>query len=815
MFHVSIGYLFSLAFSLYILKPPRNGRIVIINGRRFFSLNSQRDVHVPPILNFKQGLECDYFGEKPKLADFMEPRWIHQEFAFLCVLPLNPTFRAPLFNVLHAFKIEKSTCNTYQLDARAMEDWVHLETNLQFILGRLGHLCNGYVVPFIRLPSSFGYTRIHKSERLARRQAILSRDWFVILIGAVSYLLRSAGINTVSYWYKSLAEEVPEAWLSSLQASDAYVKGIKRVGAFMIFGDQTRDYPEYPFLLDLNIPIWYPWEDREVEMVATAHPGRWRVDMVPSPEQLANPTIVNWCDGIPPTFAPPPLVSEVQQPNLYDMPGHPETLPNPLSGQKPGQTWQEFFEARKLLQKGCVESDQQWREREWREQNPKKSGAAVYEWLPDSNGQWVRHPTRKQNFHLLYDYYSEKDGRFDAARNEWDFCSAFSGEVKPDDDDDDDDDNDGNGDDGDWWYPSGAQSEPQPSFLVSTTTSPIDELSILHFDLAKLLQLRYGFISPVVHSNPPIPESRGEEWNKTMLCVGHMGLKGTGNKLLDDAIVEFISSVVGIGIGGGGGVRAPLQVSNEHHKGSGSRNNGSASALRGTPDLHRHQADLWDLHPHNHLSFLNQMRTHVTPYHITWGPPDRREDCFLLPNGHDHPWSIALKSSTDILHVLCLNCSGPREIAQSCLSLGLPFFTFIRLSGGWRPRIQKSRWDCHHIPFTMEIPFRREGYIFTSADYAIHEIHRTRILSQPHGLSALKYGGIVWRLSKGFLGIEEVLLGPSDTSKEYGFGLLDNDPSSPGNKLCDDMLSKNELDLICGLHSSATGKRAIYAVYGH
>jgi hypothetical protein len=66
-----------------------------------------------------------------------------------------------------------------------------------------------------------------------------------------------------------------------------------------------------------------------------------------------------------------------------------------------------------------------------------------------------------------------------------------------------------------------------------------------------------------------------------------------------------------------------------------------------------------------------------------------------------------------------------------------------------------------------------------------------------------------------FQRISEVLLGPSDTSKEYGFGLLVNDPSSPSSKLCDDMLSENELDLICRLHSSATGKKAICAVYGH
>jgi hypothetical protein len=92
-----------------------------------------------------------------------------------------------------------------------------------------------------------------------------------------------------------------------------------------------------------------------------------------------------------------------------------------------------------------------------------------------------------------------------------------------------------------------------------------------------------------------------------------------------------------------------------------------------------------------------------------------------------------------------------------------------------------------------------------AADYAAYEVARDRFLLSPHGRAALLKGGIVWRLAMEFLSPGIVLAGPSDIASASGYimhllGIGD---------FCDDDLSEDELDLICGVYRVYTGNAVL------
>jgi hypothetical protein len=108
---------------------------------------------------------------------------------------------------------------------------------------------------------------------------------------------------------------------------------------------------------------------------------------------------------------------------------------------------------------------------------------------------------------------------------------------------------------------------------------------------------------------------------------------------------------------------------------------------------------------------------------------------------------------------------------------------------------------CARCPCSFSLP----GYKFTQDDYFAYEQERAALLRDPRiARAALLRGGIVWRLAVATLSFDDVLDGPTTaaTLRRQGVVLKTSDASVD---LCDDGLSKLELDIICGLHHCLTG----------
>jgi hypothetical protein len=108
----------------------------------------------------------------------------------------------------------------------------------------------------------------------------------------------------------------------------------------------------------------------------------------------------------------------------------------------------------------------------------------------------------------------------------------------------------------------------------------------------------------------------------------------------------------------------------------------------------------------------------------------------------------------------------------------------------------------------METPYRLKNYEFTAADYAVHERHRQLLFSQRHMRAACLLGGIVWRLGRDILNDDDILGGPSDTVMTFGHGVFYRDIRND-EIWCNDAVSLDEVNNICGLHHVRTGMHSL------
>lgn len=80
---------------------------------------------------------------------------------------------------------------------------------------------------------------------------------------------------------------------------------------------------------------------------------------------------------------------------------------------------------------------------------------------------------------------------------------------------------------------------------------------------------------------------------------------------------------------------------------------------------------------------------------------------------------------------------------------------------------------------------------------------RANILATPQGRAALLYGGIVARLAREHFDNDVAALGPSSAVTTLNIGYVVT--TLDGDLYIDDVLTKNEINIICGLHRCLTG----------
>ncbi|KAJ2929679.1 hypothetical protein H1R20_g7413, partial [Candolleomyces eurysporus] len=378
--------------------------------------------------------------------------------------------------------------------------------------------------------------------------------------------------------------------------------------------------------------------------------------------------------------------------------------------------------------------------------------------------------------------YGRKQSRYDSFFNEWDCCDQFLEPGAPDEDNEWDDDDD------DYDIPPPIPSSNE-AFLTTRTEPSIEP-------------------APPSYTDLDPPSDRFQHYSLPQTTLSFSDVVGDVEEVFG-GYYGFITPIAGIQI--------PSESTSDSLKDLFTRAIGNKSSL---PAEY-----LSSSHCSVAMKFFDDISHERQPLSGMW---DLKDDCIrpvrLTPRFQDFqsislqecddgvdeavnryfvfqppnptvPWRIALISAPDVLTV----CRLPMTVTEYEIALflgqrGIPF------------RVLYPRFSIYQTPIqprlSYEVPTRPLNYVFTKADYDSYVVRRTMLLGQPHMHAALKRGGIVWRLALGTLGLSKVSY-PAANWGATSTILLD------GAQFSDNALTRDELDIICGLYRcvSTDGKQ--------
>jgi hypothetical protein len=773
------------------------GHAFIHNGSVFYSPNSSRPIVVPD----RPGSSTRYrFHKKDALWErFHEPQWWVEAYCFLSFVPLRPSFDGDTFGSLRSILphvIGPGSDGRFYVTDDKIAQWTQLQDWLFYISALLDTSPSTYPALKPMPPSLLGFKDRHKSLRAARTRTTISRDWFVIWMGLLSFK-----VAAVPDWFNLLADkDVPQIWLHDFKLSTAcnFSDNCPRVGIILdwLDGEKNKKQPPVEWFTSHHVPVWYPWTRAHAQ--ASSKPRF--AHLQPPVEILQAAT----------TFSPIPPPSQSRQQPAPINPAPPTTAntsahmtPKEFNAARKAyvrtKPWARFFEARAKQNEARLENEspKQRQTRLNRERKPPRLSAEVYEWDWSDEDPLVLVRTRilnKSREDTLDDYRSYQC-RYDAFRNVWDVCQWFGlddgDNSAPMDSDDESDDNyceDFTGgsvggydlsshiDEVDEHYNPEEEQATHSRYIanrtheISTSRNAISwpstqfhsdiEVDLSEdrnpFELLEHLQVFYGYVPPL-ETNSSLWIRK--DWDDSMRAIGWFVDDNPPLKDFEAIVIKFIKDFTSS--------NPPPQNS--------------------------------DFNPQNYRA-ISPSKLKEIFNRFFYG---KNESVYILRaaylmDGEACPYSIALTNARDAIYIYRLlgvqDYSGI-TLCQFLLENGIPFRTLQRLDRIPARRVLKNDETL--------IPIRLSGYRFGPSDYEAYIRHRAQLLTSPRGRAALLRGGIVARIAREHIDTDSALFGPSSAVivHRLGIHIVENN----GSELWDDDLTENEIGIICGLHHCYTG----------
>ncbi|TDL13477.1 hypothetical protein BD410DRAFT_846911 [Rickenella mellea] len=366
------------------------------------------------------------------LKNCQVPIWSSPGFASLPFILVAPRWEGPLFGRLaqnhEVFPITRGTPG-WHLAVPLQESWRRLEVALYDAIRTLETAEITFPLPF-----RFGYLKSHSTNGKARYHALQSRNAFLPLMATLSDAIAAYIPNPRSLHFETTRDELKEsgphwvnmllkrgvnrAWVTLLEQSQVatFSREIRRVGVVIDPSNCPAHERRIDRLLLAHVPIW-TWmgnglpsffRDKPICEIDVAR--RFRL----TETQFA--AVVSW---------PPPASSSTSVPTYAE--------PAAGSGQKPGETWSEFFARRALKneQTKLNETEVQRQSRADRERNAEtatipSSRSRVFMWDDSERiGFLVRRLVYRSEIGAWWDQFSEQQRRYDGFRDEWDLCDEF------------------------------------------------------------------------------------------------------------------------------------------------------------------------------------------------------------------------------------------------------------------------------------------------------------------------------------------------------------------------------------------------------
>ncbi|KAJ7085985.1 hypothetical protein C8R43DRAFT_965154 [Mycena crocata] len=737
---------------------------------------------------------------------FHTPTVVNPATAYMIFIPARDPFFGPTFGILDYTKkslpVIQVNSEEWELDPDVQRSWEDTEDSVRVtirILMELSNLPRPVPMSQFAAPYRYGYTRRYKSENAARVVAWRSRNGFLPLMGHLSMFLWYMSIEDPLNWRDELNKRAtfPPQWLTNLEKSVLTDWEFPRIGGlinlvpppgergrmteldylmgsiinwnlpiplYMYWGSLETDptipvptcltqmgqfYPDWreiQYLLQLPGKIAYSrWqrEDFQDQWPLFTSCREWDPYIAPiSPYIAPMPTFAVEDAGEAPTPTPVPAPAPAPAPSPATAPPAPFPPVEAGSGQRTGES----FDAN--AQRKLTESEQAKRSREAREVHaakgavPGTKGARVFVW-EEVDGHLIRRAAGRSHYDDYWDEFAPEQRRFDSFHNEWDLCAEFAPDAEPPADWEDDDDDENDGNVPENLFPE----REEPTVAQASAASE------------RALDRAYSLVPNEVYAPHQIEPPH--DYAELADSCERMAYFRYGYSIPTSRVepgvpvdastvppVALIEKLVG---------KAKIMPTTESAK-------------------------------HNLGLFFSQCRTGKVSTDVS------RE----FYDFHD--------PSSDIYSDWPINGWGPgvSVVAGRLLSRGIPFRLCLHEKRIQPPPcLPMKNNGIKRVNVFSGLGYRPKDYKPDLRDYKGYVALRSNFLRTPRGRAALQYGGIVGRLARFEVPDDEVIVGP--TNSVFITGACWRDGENMGS-FCDDELTADEIDLICGVYHISTGQ---------
>jgi len=357
-------------------------------------------------------------------------------------VPLRPLFEEDTFGSLRdiqSFVIGPDSDNHFYLHEDKAAEWTQLQDWLFYISALLEQTIDTYPSLKPIPPSLLGFQKRFTSLRSARIGATISRDWFVIWMGLLSFK-----IAAVLDWFNLLAEkDIPQIWLNDFRRSSVcnFSENCPRAGIILdwLNTDKNLKKPPVEWFTFHHVPVWYPWTQDHINacsrpQFAYLQPPIEAIQMatmlspIPPPSQSMQhlsseqPAMVNTSQSTKVNTAPPAAMNASAHMSQKEF----NAARKAYIRTKP---WAPFFEVQAKKNEAQLECEtaQQRETRLNRERNPLRVSAEVYEWDWSEEDPLVliRTCIPKKSREDTLEGYETSQCRYDSFKNVWDVCQWF------------------------------------------------------------------------------------------------------------------------------------------------------------------------------------------------------------------------------------------------------------------------------------------------------------------------------------------------------------------------------------------------------
>jgi hypothetical protein len=283
-----------------VSSPPsfdyrNNGRVFLQDGTIFYSPNCNRPAIIPPETTYSSS---PFNQPRLNASLFKQPIWWSEFWGWMSFIPLAPSFTSTPFTLFSwtpriekvevRFKLpsgleEKET--RFKMTLEDIFQWKEAE-KLVVEAARRIQLFFGIQGNAPPAPSNFRYDHSHKSHAIAKRMISVSRNWFVVWMGFLSYLTSFVELcNTNAHpplptyplprWYTLLRQDRkhPDSWLDGLNSSSVCSFDHKTPRAGIVFRWVVEDErrPKIQWFYEHHVPLWFTWTSAEEQAIRSDH----------------------------------------------------------------------------------------------------------------------------------------------------------------------------------------------------------------------------------------------------------------------------------------------------------------------------------------------------------------------------------------------------------------------------------------------------------------------------------------------------------------------------------------------------------------